>query len=84
MEETDSTEPTVMLSQNQGTCAVAFLSVWPSPRNRGTSHLFASPHSRLQRGLGCVFMAREKYGQASNQGPCRRTQHSDHRCNESD
>ena len=49
MGETDTTEPTRMLSQNQ---------------------------------VISDIMSREKCGQASNQGPCRRTQHSDHRCND--
>ncbi len=49
MGETDTTEPTRMLSQNQVTSDI---------------------------------MSREICGQTSNQGPCRRANHSDHRCND--
>ena len=49
MGETDITEPTRMLSQNQ---------------------------------VASDIMSREKCGQASNQSPCRRAKHSDHRCND--
>ena len=83
MEETDTTEPDVILSQNQTTCVVVALpSVCPSHRNRDASLRFASLHVWHRNLLRCAITSGEKCGQASNQRPCSRTQHSDHRCDD--
>jgi hypothetical protein len=66
-----------MLFHNQSTCVVALLCLMST-----SGGLWAVQFGRLQRWLGCAFMAGEKCRKASYQGPCRRTKHSDHSCND--
>src|SRR5215475_7637968 len=81
MEGTDITEPIVKLSQNQATCICLRRCATLSQKYGDFSSLHLTESWRWGW-LRCAIMSREKCGQASSQRPCRRTQHSDHRCDD--